>query len=91
MIRLDFNDKNETVLFFEPMKDDVKIRKEVSKIDVQYELCIDTSSDVCYMVYDSKEDRDAAYEYALNRINDYLFPKFETAEIGTPSTLESIF
>lgn len=80
MLRLDFKDKNETILFFDPMKD-VKIRKEKSeKVNVCYELCIDTSSDVCYTVYDSKEDRDEAYTYAVNKINEYLFPQIEFKE-----------
>lgn len=84
MLRLDFKDKNETVLFFDPMKDDVKIRKEFAGLDLKYELCIDTSSDVCCTVYDSREDRDAAYEYALNKIHEYLFPQIEADTVVMP-------
>ncbi len=79
MLRLEFKDKHETVLLFEPGLG-AKIRKEESKTRVCYELCIDTNNDVCCVEYDSKVDRDIAYEYVLTKINEYLFPQIEPVE-----------
>ena len=91
MLRLELKDKNETVLFFDPMKD-VKVRKEESKTEVCYELCIDTCNDVCYAMYDSKADRDAAYEYVLTKINEYLFPQIESTMVtGGRTDLDDMF
>ena len=92
MLRLDFKDDDETVLFFDPIMG-VRINKydDIVRSKPRYELDINTNHDMFSMFYDSMGDRDAAYEYTLNKINNYLFPQIETAEIGTPSTLESIF
>jgi len=84
MLCLNLKDNNETVLFIDPMKDIIKIRKEESKLKVCYEICIDTSSDVCCAEYNSKADRDEAYEYVLNKINECLFSQIEADDFRKP-------
>lgn len=80
MLRLDLKDSYETVLFIDPMKG-VRIKKEPSR--VKYEVSIEAGNFiVCYAVYDSEKDRDAAYEYVLTKINEYLFPQIEPVELG---------
>ena len=92
MLRLDLKDDVKTVLFFDPTMG-VRIHKydDIVRSKPRYELHINVHNDIAFMLYDSREDRDAAYEYALNKINEYLFPQIETVEIGAPSALESIF
>lgn len=82
MLRLDLKDKDSTVLFIDVMIG-VKIYKSQPKVlyDDRYGLIIKTSSDVCCAVYDSEEHRDEAYDYVLNKINEYLFPQIETSDV----------
>jgi hypothetical protein len=77
MLRLDLKDNHKTVLFIDPMKD---INISINNKESCYELHIETNSDVCFAVYESEEDRDAAYEYVLNKINEDLFPQKESAQ-----------
>lgn len=77
MLRLDLNDKNNTVLFVDPING-VKILKQK---DDNYVLLIDTGNIVCYIEYDSEELRDEVYEYVLNKINEYLFQQIETTQL----------
>lgn len=82
MLRLELKDVNETVLFIEPTND-VKIRKgeAPSKDGPQYELDIETDHSICYASYYLEEERDDAYEYVLNKIDEYLFPQVELKEV----------
>lgn len=77
MLRLDLNDNAETVLFIDPMKEDIKIRKAASKGSC-YEFTIETCFDVCHAFYDTETGRDDAYERVLNKINEYLFSQIES-------------
>lgn len=81
MLRLDLKDKDSTVLFIDVMSG-VKIYKNLSKLYYtdRYELIIETSSDTCCAIYDTKENRDEAYDYVLNKINEYLFPQIDSAD-----------
>lgn len=81
MLRLDLKNKNNTVLFVDPING-VKILKQ--KDADSYVLLIDTGNIVCYMEYDSEELRDEVYEYVLNKINEYLFPQIEVVPLEKP-------
>lgn len=80
MLRLDLNDKHDTVLFVNPMNG-VKINKQKDPENSSYVLIIDTGNIVCYLEYDVKEYRDANYGYALNKINEYLSPNVESVPL----------
>ena len=77
MLRLDLKDENETVLFIEPFKG-VTIHKTVSQDNGLY---VEYFDHIAYVTYDSVESRDAAYEYVLNKINEYIFPQMESCEL----------
>ena len=80
MLRLDLKDKHETVLFIYPTNG-VMINKREDLENSCYVLIIDTGNIVCYSEYDTKEYRDADYEYAINEINEYSFPQVETVPL----------
>lgn len=75
MLRLELDDRNETVLFIDPMKEDVKVRKEHIEKRSCYEFTIETCFDVCHAVYYTEGSRDAAYKRILNKIDEYLYKK----------------
>lgn len=75
MLRLDLKDAKETVLFIDPMEG-VKIHKDVTDSG----LFIETGDLVTYVSYKLEKSRDAAYEYVLNKINEYLFPQIESSD-----------
>ena len=66
----------------------VKILKEDDKVTCFEVLFIEVGSfNFCHAEYDSEESRDAAYEYVLNKINEYLFPQIESYKPGGDETL----
>ena len=70
MLRLDLKDKDSTVLFIEPEKG-ITIRKGKS-----YELWLEVGGwGACCTEYYSEESRNAAYDYAVHKIKEYLFSK----------------
>lgn len=75
MLRLELKDNAETVMFIDPVKG-VKIHKAKTEKSY-YELCVETSSTICYAIYNTAEYRDIAYDYVLDKINEYLFPQIE--------------
>jgi hypothetical protein len=80
MLRLDLNDKNETVFFVNPMKG-VNIYKQKDLEDKPCILLIDTGDIVCYLAYESEKSRNADYEHVLTKIHNYLFPQIETTQL----------
>ena len=91
MLRLDLKDRNETVLFIDPMKE-VKVRKERTEKKSYYELSIETESGVCYAVYYTEAACNTAYERVLNKINEYLFPQIESTMVtGGRTDLDDMF
>lgn len=88
MLRLDMEDTNGTVLFVDPMKG-VKILKEYG---MNPQIFIEAGYSFSHAVYDSEENRDAAYERVLNKINEYLFPQIESTMVtGERTDLDDLF
>lgn len=82
MLRLELKDNDDTVLFVNPMNG-----VEIGRFDCDYgegiyKLTIGKlGMYITQYVYSSKVDRDAAYEYVLAKINEYLFPQIEEVKI----------
>jgi hypothetical protein len=81
MLRLNLNDINETVLFVDPMNGVKILKQKDDSEETTYVLLIDTGDIVCYAEYNSEDVRDAVYGYVLNKINEYLFPQIEAAQL----------
>lgn len=90
MLRLELKDVNETVLFVNPVNG-ICIHKlfesyiafdgEKHGIRVEFATCGSCELMHTAVWYPDPESRDAAYEYVLAKINEYLFPQIEEVRL----------